>query len=275
MIITKTQEKAMQNLVYTIIERQHFMGMTQKQYELLRDLVSIGVKIPAEHKREVARLLFKYKFYFSCSNAKHNRAEGQKKGYENVRYLLGELREVNANQEKYRPDLTPKGTDIAEQYIDSGMNPDFAPTIHRLKGEDSDYVWNNIDIIPKWKHDEIDKAKMQGVLIMRDTGEKYEVIGLDVVESKKEFAKKIGVNENVIYNAKPGQVIKINNIILHFQDVIKMPPQEWTKDELLEKLERYSYLKDKYKDNPEQYEKFDRMYRIYYNTAVKKGFIEK
>jgi hypothetical protein len=241
--------------------------MPKKRFKELSKKIKAGeIKITDELVIEIA----KYKFYYMLNNAKNVRVK-RRDDYKEVQYKLGAFSKGFDNLKKYRPDLFEKLLQIVRTYLENRMNDDLAPTIHRLKQH---YEWEHIDIIPKWKHDEEDSAKMQGVLIMRETDKHYQIIGMDIVKSKKEFAEKIGVNKSVIYNAKPGQVIKINDIILHFQDVIKMPPREWTKDELLEKLERYSYLKNKYKDNPEQYEKFDRMYRIYYNTAVNKGFID-
>ena len=205
--------------------------------------------------------------------SKDNTKNGQREKYKNVKCKLGStVREVQ--KALLTGDTGNQFRKCVMIYLVHDMNPAYRPEVHRINSN-GDYEIENIKIMNKIDHVKETTSKMQGVLIMRDKGKSYQVIGLDIVKSKKDLAEKIGVPENVIYKAKRGQVIQINDTIYHFQDVIQEPAQELKRDEVLGKMEYFTFLMERYKDNPAEYERFARMYRIYRNMAIKKGFIEK
>jgi len=214
-----------------------------------------------------------YKVYWNLADAMHrtrNRPE-----YKAVEYKLGIYNDGLINMLVLRPDLYMKTWDIVKKYIEHGYDKDFSPTIHR-KNRDDNYEWGTIDILTTKDHVEEDVAKMQGALIMRETDEKYEIIGLEMFSSKKEFAQRLGINEKMIYSAKEGQVVKIDNIVIQFQDVIKKKGKPITKEEILEKLDHYAHLIKTY-DNAGLYEQRDRyqkLYDIWKNTGIAKGFFK-
>lgn len=110
-------------------------------------------------RRRLITKLFYFKFESSCSNAKYVRCE-KKKGYENVKFLLGDWKSIIRNLNKYRPDLVETGISICEKYIRNGFDKDYAPVVHR-KADSGHYVWDNIEILTRKEHDELTKAERQ------------------------------------------------------------------------------------------------------------------
>ncbi|EOW8912837.1 hypothetical protein ACOVAE_003060 [Listeria monocytogenes] len=215
-----------------------------------------------------------YKVYSMLSNANHRTLNRPDYIAKDIKYHLGEYKKGMDNMRKFRPDLYEKCWDMITAYIENDFDEDLAPTIHRTK---KDYEWKTIDILTAKDHKEQDNAKMQGAMIFKETPESYNLIGLELFSSKKELAKRLSVNENMIYTCKPGQVIKIDDIVIQFQDVIKGDPKPITKQEVLEKLSYYEKLIARYDKAGliEDRDRIQKVYDIWKNTGESKGFLTK
>lgn len=221
---------------------------------------------------ELIFALAKHKTYYMLSNA--DQRTRKRDDYKDVQYKLGAYKEGLNNMQRFRPDLYDKLCDeILPKYIENDFNQDFAPTIHRKK---QDYEWETIDILPAKEHKVMDNAKMQGAMIFRETETSYNLIGLELFESKKELADRLGMDERLIYKAKPGEVIKIDDIVIQFQDVIKGEPKPLTKDEVMEKLKFWKSRIELYESKGmiEARDRIQRMYDIWENTGRLKGFLD-
>jgi len=121
-----------------------------------------GITLDDLEPRARERLIYKiffYKFEKSCSNAKYVRCE-KKKGYENVKFLLGDWSRLIINLRQNRPDLVVTGVKICEEYIHNQFNNKYAPIIHR-QSDSGNYDWNNIKIMTKGEHDELTKRERE------------------------------------------------------------------------------------------------------------------
>lgn len=168
-----------------------------------------------------------------------------------------------------------KGWKIQNAIYEETKDDSDRPTIDR-KNEKGNYDISNIQMLSRQLNTKKATEHMQGAMIMRETETNYNIIGLEIFSSKKELAKRLGVDERLIYTCKPGQVIKIDDIVIQFQDVIKGEPKPITKQEVLEKLDRYSSLIKHYENKglTEHRDRIQRLYDIWRNTGESKGFFK-
>ncbi|ALF11931.1 hypothetical protein [Parageobacillus thermoglucosidasius] len=158
------KERQIQYLNYLFSRRS--TTIDKSRYRVIKNIFqsASGIKLDdldTTARKRLIMKLFYFKFKNSCSNAKYVRA-GKKKGYENVKFLLGEWSSIIRNLKKYRPDLVELGIEICRKYIESGFAGEYAPVVHRIGGKGTDYEWNNITIIAKKEHDELTKKERQG-----------------------------------------------------------------------------------------------------------------
>ena len=146
------------------------------------------------------------------------------------------------------------------------------PTIDR-KNSKGNYTITNIQMLSKRDNTQKATEHMQAAMLFRETETNYNMIGLEIFSSKKELAEILGIDERLIYKAKQGQAVKIDDILVQFQDVIKRTA---SKKEVLENLERYSGLVEKYDKLGwgEQRDKFQRFYDSWRDTAILRGFLD-
>lgn len=201
-----------------------------------------------------------------------NTVNGKREEYKDVKCLIGdntpEIRRNIWNNDRLKNEMR-KAMMI---FLYNHQSKKYTPEVHRIT-KNYDY---NVKIMNKTEHAQEGASHMQGAMIMRDTSEKYEILGLEIFSSKRELAKRLGVNENLIYTCKSGQIIQVGDIVIQFQDVIKGEPKPITKDEVLEKLERYSNIIEKCEKAGlhEQREHAQKLYDIWRNTGESKGFFD-
>lgn len=137
--------------------KQRTRTMTNEEYQYLKR--NIG---RTEITDTLVERLWDFKWYGLCNNAKNVRTEnksGVHPKYINIKYYLGDLKDVSKNIRLYDMKLHQRGLEITRIYLENKMNNDYSPTLHRLNNN-SHYEYGKLDILPKREHIELDKGNV-------------------------------------------------------------------------------------------------------------------
>ncbi|MBU8877944.1 hypothetical protein BGM26_02915 [Bacillus sp. FJAT-29790] len=175
------------------------------------------MQFPIELKK-LDQLAYK-KLYDNARNiydrSQDHTVNGQREEYKNTKCLLGanipQIRDNMWKDDRLKQEMRK----AMMVYLINGQAIEYVPEVHRTT-KDYDF---NVEILNKNVHSQ--EGSMQSAVIMRETTEKYEVIGIEVFSSKSQLAKRLGVSKNLIYTCEAGKIIKIDDIVIKFQNVIK------------------------------------------------------
>lgn len=282
--------------------RTRVKSMTQEEYKVLkRNIENVIIT------DELVEKVWDYKWYGLCNNAKNGRAEnkdGNHPAYENVKYYLGELKDVNKNIRTYDPKLYQKGLIVTRNCLEHRLNEEYSPTLHRLGQH---YKYGELDILTAKEHVEIDNGKpviIRGQFIFgkksasKNKSEPLTIEHIIKMSKGKQFPsiikafnyieKEFGIKPNTIYklidtgealNTEKGslEILRVESQKRIIEKKSEQFIQEFTKKypQFMEALERFNKLITTPEGQKafEQYMRISRIKRKEYN--LKKNEYEK
>ncbi|MEH7544372.1 hypothetical protein, partial [Neobacillus vireti] len=236
----KQLNKALKKFIAKMITRiNNDIPVTKYQYQKFRELVEAGAKCKISN--ELVEAIFSHKFTRSCEASKDYRCGGEKAGYENVKYQLGDKKTAFNRLKEKRPGLYKDGIKIVKVYLEESfknckMAYQLAPVIHR-RNDTGHYSWGNIQILPRNQHDELAMQKQTLVNFSKDGFE------VELIKSMRALSQTLGISAETIKKHQ-GEIVTLNNgdkITWHKEMKVKM-----TKPLFKRKIAKYKELVDFY-----------------------------
>lgn len=167
-------------------------------------------------------LLYENAYNKLCDNARNvydrtrsHTVNGQREEYKDVKCLLGDsvpaIRDAMWHNERLCDEMC-KATML---YLVNGKLKQFVPEVHRT-GQHYD---DNVVIMNKCDHMRHAYSQMQVATIMKKTETGLQIVDVVVIDSMRDLARMLDVNERLINGCKRANVLEIDDYIIDFSKV--------------------------------------------------------